>query len=64
MLQTAPARMRASLQVISHGLQFLLKHFPLINVVVDPESNNTLSRVLDLTEGMVSTTMIITCVRF
>jgi hypothetical protein len=35
-----------------------------MNVVVDPWSYNTLSRVLDLTEEMVSTTMIVTGVRF
>ncbi len=35
-----------------------------MNVVVDPESNNTLSRVFDQTEEMVSTTIIITGVGF
>jgi hypothetical protein len=49
------------LMAISCGLQFLGKHLFLINVVVDPES---ISRVRDLTEEMVSTTMIITSVRF
>jgi hypothetical protein len=36
----------------------------LINAVVDPESKNTLSSVLDLTEEMVSTTIIVTGGRF
>jgi hypothetical protein len=40
------------------------KHFLLINDVVDPESNNTLSSLLDLTEEMVSITIIVTGVRF
>ena len=38
--------------------------FSLSNVVVDPESNTTLSKFLDLTEEIVSTTMIVTGVRF
>ncbi len=38
--------------------------FILINVVVDSESNNTFSNVLDLTEEMVSTAMIVTGVKF
>jgi hypothetical protein len=46
------------------GLQCLGKHLLLINVVVDPESNNTFSSLLDLTEEMVSTTKIVTGVSF
>jgi hypothetical protein len=49
--------------VISQGLQFLGKHFLLIIVAVDPESSNTFSKILDLTEEMVSTNMIVTGVR-
>ena len=53
------------LLVILQVLQFLGKHFLLIIVVVDPESSNTFSKilVLDLTEEMVSTNMIVTGVR-
>jgi hypothetical protein len=42
----------------------LVSIFLIINVVVDSESNNTFSKVLDLTKDMVSTTMIVTGVRF
>jgi hypothetical protein len=52
------------LLAISHGLKFLGKHLLLMKVVVDPESNNTLKRALGLTEEMVSTTMIVTNMRF
>ncbi len=52
------------LLVISHGLKFLGKHFLIINVVVDPESNKTFRRVLNLTEEMVSTAILFTGVRF
>jgi len=45
------------------GLQFLGKHFLLIIVAVDPESSNTFSKILDLTEEMVSTTIMVTGVR-
>ena len=57
-----PARIFICLLLeILHGLQFLGKHFLLIIVVVDPdESNNTFSKILDLTEEMVSTTMMVT----
>ena len=44
-------------------LQFLDKHFLLIIVIVDPESSNTFSKTLDLTEEMVSTTMMVSGVR-
>jgi hypothetical protein len=40
--------------------QFLGRHFLLIIVVVEPESNKTFSKFLDFTEEMVSTTMIVT----
>ncbi len=49
---------------IWHGLHFLGKHFLLTRVVVDPESHKIFSNLLHLTEEMVSTTMIITGVRF
>ena len=40
------------------------KHFLLIKVIVGPESNRTLSNFLDLIAEIVSTTMIVTGVRF
>ncbi len=49
---------------IGHGLQFLGRHFLLIKVVVDPESNSNFSNFLDLTAEMVSTTIMVTGVRF
>jgi hypothetical protein len=45
---------------ILHGWQFLGRHFLLIMVVVEPESNKTFSKILDFTVEMVSTTMIVT----
>ncbi len=43
-----------------HVWQFLGRHFLLIIVDVEPESNNTFSKILNFTEEMVSTTMIVT----
>ncbi len=40
--------------------QFLGRHFLLIIVVVEPESNKTFSKIIDFTEEMVSTTMTVT----
>ena len=61
---SVPARVFICLLlVISQGLQFLGKHFLLIIVAVDPESSNTFSKILDLTEEMVSTTIMVTGVR-
>jgi hypothetical protein len=40
-------------------LQCLGRHLHLISVDVDPGSNNTLSKVRDLTVDMVSTTMML-----
>ncbi len=45
---------------IVHVWQFLGRHFLLIIVVVESESNITFSKILDFTEEMVSTTMIVT----
>ena len=45
-------------------MQYLGKHFLLVKVVVDPESNSSLGNYLDLTAEIVSTTMIVTGVRF
>jgi hypothetical protein len=45
---------------ILHVWQFLRRHFLLIIVVIEPESNKTFSKILDFTEEMVSTTMIVT----
>ncbi len=45
---------------ILHVWQFLGRHFLLIIVVVEPESNKTFRKILDFTEEMVSTTMIVT----
>jgi hypothetical protein len=42
-----------------HVWQFLGKHFLLINVMVEPESNRTFSNLLDLTADIVSTTIIV-----
>jgi hypothetical protein len=39
---------------------FIGRHFLLIMVVVEPESNKTFSKILDSTEEMASTTMIVT----
>jgi hypothetical protein len=39
-------------------LQFLGKHFLLITVMVEPESNKTFNSLLDLTADVVSTTII------
>jgi hypothetical protein len=47
-----------------HIWQFLERHFLSIMVVVEPESSNTFSKILDFTEEIVSTTMIVTGVRF
>ena len=59
-----PARVFSCLLLaILHGLQFLGEHFLLIIVIVVPESNNIFSKILDLTEEMVSTTMMVTGVR-
>ena len=44
---------------VLHVLQFLSKHFLLINVVVEPESNRTFSNLLDLIADIVSTTIIV-----
>jgi hypothetical protein len=56
-----PARVFICLLLaILHGLQFRGKHFLLIIVIVDPESNKTFSKMLDLTEEMVSATIIVT----
>jgi hypothetical protein len=43
--------------------QFLGKHFLLIMVMVDPESNKTFNSLLDLTADIVSTTIIVIGVR-
>ncbi len=45
--------------LMGHVLQCLGRHLRLISVDVDPGSNNTLSRVRDLTVDMVSTTMML-----
>ncbi len=45
---------------ILHVWQFLGKHFLLIIVVVEPESKKTFSKILNFTEEMVFTTMIVT----
>jgi hypothetical protein len=45
---------------ILHVWQFLGRHFLLIIVVVEPELNKTFSKILDFTEEMVSTTIIVT----
>ena len=49
---------------ILHGWQCLGRHFLLIMVVVEPESSKTLNKILDFTEEIVSTTMIVTGVRY
>ncbi len=48
---------------VLHVWQFLGKHFLLINVVVEPESNRTFSNLLDLAADIVSTTIIVIGVR-
>jgi hypothetical protein len=45
---------------ILHVWKFLGRHFLLIIVVVESESNKTFSQILDFTEEIVSTTMIVT----
>ncbi len=45
---------------ILHVGQFLGRHFLLIIVVVEPESNKTFSKILNFTEEMMSTNMIVT----
>jgi hypothetical protein len=49
---------------ILHGWQCLGRHFQLIMVVVEPESSKTFNTILDLTDEIVSTTMIVTGVRY
>ena len=44
---------------VLHVLQFWDKHFLLIKVVVEPESNKTFSNLFDLTADIVSTTIIV-----
>jgi hypothetical protein len=44
---------------VLHVWQFLGKHFLLINVMVEPESNRSFSNLLDLTADIVSTTIIV-----
>ena len=44
---------------VLHVWQFLGKHFLLIKVMVEPESNRTFSNLLDLTADIVSTTIIV-----
>ena len=44
---------------VLHVLQFLGKHFLLIKVVVEPESNKNSNNLLDLIADIVSTTIII-----
>ena len=44
---------------VLHVWQFFGKHFLLINVMVEPESNRTFSNLLDLTADIVSTTIIV-----
>jgi hypothetical protein len=51
------------LLVVAHGLQCLGRHLQLINVDVDPESKRTFSSVHDLTEDIVSTTVMLVGVR-
>ncbi len=48
---------------IVHGWQCLGRHFLLIMVVVEPESSKIFKKILDFTEEIVSTTMIVTGVR-
>ena len=48
---------------ILHGWQCLGRNFLLIIVVVEPESSKTFNKILDFTEEIVSTTMIVTGVR-
>jgi hypothetical protein len=45
--------------VIAHGLQCLGRHLRLIKVDVDPGSNRTFSSIRDLTEDIVSTTVML-----
>ncbi len=47
-----------------HGQQYLGRPFLLIMVVVEPESSKTFNKILDFTEEIVSTTMIVTGVRW
>jgi hypothetical protein len=49
---------------IFHGWQCFCRHFLLIMVVVEPESSKTFNKILDFTEEIVSTTMIVTGVRY
>ena len=48
---------------VLHALQFLGKHLLLIKVVVEPESNQTFSNLLNLTVEIVSTTIVVIGVR-
>ena len=49
---------------ILHDWLCLGRHFLLIMVVVEPESSKTFNKILDFTEEIVSTTMIVTGVRW
>ncbi len=49
---------------ILHGLQCLGRHFQLIMVVVEPESSKTFNNIVDFTEEIVTTTIIVTGVRY
>jgi hypothetical protein len=49
---------------VLHGWHFLGKHLLLIKVAVEPESNKTFNNLLDLIVPMVSTTMMVTGVKF
>jgi hypothetical protein len=56
-----PARIYIFLLLeILHVWQFLGRHFLLIIVDVEPESNKTFSKILNFTEEMVSTTITVT----
>ncbi len=44
---------------VLHVLQFLGRHFLLIKVVIEPESNKTFNNLLDLTAEIVFTTIIV-----